>query len=157
MNDEYRKRLLKVIPGGAHVYSKAYNQFPNNVPSICFKSKGAYIFDKNGKKFLDFGMALRSVTIGYGEESIDNAAFEQIKLGNTSSLPNHIELLAAERIVDLVDSIEMVKFTKDGSTATTAAIKLSRSYTNKKYVLVCEDQPFSYNDWFIGTTNNNNG
>ncbi len=75
-------RLLNAIPGGAHVYSKGFDQFPNNVPRISNYAKGSYIFDDSGKKFLDWGMALRSVTIGYSEKTINKAAIEQINYGN---------------------------------------------------------------------------
>ena len=103
-------------------------------------------------------MALRSVTIGYGEESINKSAIKQIDNGNTSSFPTLIELEDAERLVDIIDSADMVKFTKDGSSATTAAVKLARAYTDRKIVARCKDQPFfSYDDWFIGTTHNDAG
>ena len=154
----YLDRLLKAIPGGAHVHSKGYDSYPSTAPKITFKGKGAYLYDENNNKYLDYGMALRSVTIGYSEEDIDNAVMQQIINGNTSSFPTLIELEAAERLISYIDSVDMVKFTKDGSTATTAAVKLARAYTGRSIVARCADQPFfSYDDWFIGTTDNNAG
>ena len=64
-----------------------------------------------------------------------------------------IELQAAELITKTIKSADMVKFTKNGSTAVTAAVKLARAYTGKKFILRCYDHPFySYDDWFIGST-----
>jgi len=153
MKNNFLKRLEIAIPGGAHTYSKGKDQAPNNFPVILKKGFGAYVFDKNNNKFLDYGMGLRSVAVGYGNREILDAAMKQAGLGNNLSKPSYLELKAAEKIIKLIDSAEMVKFTKNGSSAVTAAVKLSRAYTNKKIVLVCKDHPFfSYDDWFIGST-----
>jgi glutamate-1-semialdehyde 2,1-aminomutase len=150
---DYQKRLLKVIPGGAHTYSRGYDQYPENAPKILKRGKGAYVYDENENKLLDYGMALRSVNLGYANEEINKAAYEQIEYGNNLTRASIIELEAAELLVDLIDSVDMVKFTKTGSAATTAAIKLSRAYTGKNLIVRCEDHPFfSYDDWFIGST-----
>jgi len=149
----YQDRLLKVIPGGAHTYSRGYDQYPSNAPQILSRGKGAYIFDPEGNKYLDYGMALRAVNIGYAEDEIDAAAIEQIKNGNNLTRPSMIELEAAELLTDLFDSVDMVKFTKNGSTAVSAAVKLARAYTGRELVARCAEHPFfSYDDWFIGST-----
>jgi glutamate-1-semialdehyde 2,1-aminomutase len=149
----YRERLLKAIPGGAHTYSRGYDQYPGNAPQILARGKGAYVYDPEGNRYLDYGMALRAVNIGYAEDEIDAAAIEQIKNGNNLTRPSTIELEAAELMVELIDSVDMVKFTKNGSTSVTAAVKLARAYTGREMVARCADHPFfSYDDWFIGST-----
>lgn len=149
----YQERLLKVIPGGAHTYSRGYDQYPSNAPQILTQGKGTYIYDPEGNKYLDYGMALRAVNIGYAEDEIDAAAIEQIKNGNNLTRPSMIELEAAELLVELIDSVDMVKFTKNGSTAVSAAVKLARAYTGRELVARCAEHPFfSYDDWFIGST-----
>lgn len=154
----YQDRLLRVIPGGAHTYSKGYDQFPSNAPQILKRAKGAYVYTPNGNEFLDYGMGLRSVILGYANERVNKAACQQIEYGNNLTRPSIIELEAAEQMVDLIDSFEMVKFAKNGSSATTAAIKLARAYTGKEMVAICKDHPFfSYDDWFIASTSMNRG
>jgi len=149
----YQDRLLKAIPGGAHTYSRGYDQYPTNAPQILTRGKGTYIYDPDGKKYLDYGMALRAVNIGYAEDEIDAAAIEQIKNGNNLTRPSMIELEAAELLVELIDSVDMVKFTKNGSTAVSAAVKLARAYTGRELVARCAEHPFfSYDDWFIAST-----
>ena len=149
----YQERLLKAIPGGAHTYSRSYDQYPANAPQILDNGKGAYVFEPDGTKYLDYGMALRAVNLGYAEDEIDEAAFQQIRKGNNLTRPSMIELEAAELMVDLIDSVDMVKFTKNGSTAVSAAVKLSRAFTGRELVARCAEQPFfSYDDWFIGST-----
>ena len=149
----YQDRLLKAIPGGAHTYSRGFDQYPANAPQILKRGKGAYVYDENDREFLDYGMALRAVNLGYANEEINKAAIEQIEFGNNLTKPSMIELEAAELLIDMIDSVDMVKFTKNGSTATTAAIKLSRAYTGRELVARCAEHPFfSYDDWFIGST-----
>jgi glutamate-1-semialdehyde 2,1-aminomutase len=149
----YRDRLLKVIPGGAHTYSRGHDQYPVNAPQILARGEGAYVFDADGNRFLDYGMALRAVHLGYAEEEIDQAAWKQIRAGNNLTRPSLIELEAAERFVDLIDSVDMVKFTKNGSTSVSAAVKLARAFTGRELVARCAEHPFfSYDDWFIGST-----
>lgn len=149
----YQDRLLKAIPGGSHTYSRGYDQYPENAPQILKRGKGAYVFDAQENKLLDYGMALRAVNLGYAHDEINQAALQQMDFGNNLTKPSVVELEAAELLIDLIDSVDMVKFTKNGSTATTAAIKLSRAYTGRNIVVRCAEHPFfSYDDWFIGST-----
>ena len=153
MKDIYSERLHKVIPGGAHTYSRGDDQFPYNAPSILVKGEGSYVYDPQGNKYLDYGMGLRSVNIGYGDKEIADACYNEIIKGNNLTRASLTELEAAELLVDLIPSVEMVKFAKHGSTVTTAAVKLARAYTNRKYIAVPYEQPFfSFDDWFIGST-----
>ena len=150
---DYKTRLERIIPGGAHTYSRGSDQFPQIAPQILRRGKGVHVYDAEGKEFLDYGMALRAVNIGYAESSIDLAAFDAIQLGNNLTRPSMMELEAAELLIETIDSAEMVKFTKNGSTAVTAAVKLARAYTGRTLVARCADQPFfSFDDWFIAST-----
>lgn len=153
LDEEYGKKAHNLIPAGAHTYSRTDEVFPANAPRIFQKTKGVYAWDMNGNKFLDYGMACRSVTVGYDYERISNAAIQQIHNGNTTSKASKVEVDAAEVLTDLIPWVDMVKFAKNGSTVTTAAVKLARAYTGKKYVVRCKEHSFfSYDDWFIGNT-----
>ena len=149
----YSARLNHVIPGGAHTYSRGDDQFPSNAPQILERGEGAYVWDPEGRKYLDYGMALRAVTLGYSYPSVNEAAIREIMLGNNLTRASLTELKAAELITELFPSVEMVKFGKNGSNATTAAVKIARAYTGRHYVCIPKQHPFfSFDDWFIGTT-----
>ncbi len=150
---DYTQRLQRVIPGGAHTYSRGADQFPANAPNILSRGKGAYVFDEKGTRYLDYGMALRAVTIGYAEDEIDEAAIREIRNGNNLTRPSIIELEAAESLSSLIESAEMVKFAKNGSNAVSAAVKLARAFTGRELIARCAEHPFfSFDDWFIGST-----
>lgn len=149
----YSERLHNVIPGGAHTYSRGDDQYPSNAPQILERGKGSHVWDAEGKEFVDYGMGLRSVTVGYDYDEISNAAIDEIRKGVNLTRASLTELKAAELMISLFPWADMVKFGKSGSVVTTAAIKLSRAYTGRKHVAVCAEHPFfTYDDWFIGTT-----
>lgn len=153
MKNNYSQRLHDLIPGGAHTYSRGDDQFPANAPPILERGEGAYVFSPDGKKYLDYGMGLRSVNIGYANKEIADACYAEILKGNNLTRASITELSAAELLANLIPSVDMVKFAKHGSVVTSAAIKLARAYTGKKYVVVPVEHPFfSYDDWFIGST-----
>lgn len=148
----------ELIPGGAHTYSKGFDQFPQQAPGFIVKGKGAIVWDCDGNEFIDWGMGLRSVSIGHADDRILTAVKEQLDLGVNFTRPSLIESDTAKEIIDLIPCAEMVKFSKNGSDVTTAAVKLARAFTGKDIILRCQDHPFfSVDDWFIGNTNVNNG
>ncbi len=157
-NSEYAKKAHLMIPAGAHTYSRTDEVFPENTPKVIERSKGVYTWDVEGNKYIDYGMACRSVTVGYDYNRISDAAIKQIHNGNTATKASKIEVEAAETMCNLFPWVDMVKFAKNGSTVTSAAVKLARAYTGKKYVARCSEHSFfSYDDWFIGDTVMNAG
>ncbi len=149
----YQARLNNAIPGGAHTYSRGVDQFPSNAPQILDRGDGAYVWDLDGNKYLDYGMALRAVTLGYANTRVNEAVFREIQKGNNLTRPSLVELDAAELMINLIPAADMVKFAKNGSNVTSAAVKLARAYTGKRYVCIPRGHPFfSFDDWFIGTT-----
>ena len=153
-----RTRTHDLIPGGAHTYSKGDDQFPANAPRHLERGEDAYVWDDKGNKYLDWTMGLRTMTLGYGYPGINEAVIEQIKKGNNFGRPSLIETEAAKDLCDLIPAAQMVKFAKNGSTVTTAAVKLARAYTGRDKVLFCREHPFfSYDNWFIGTTSCDGG
>ena len=85
---EIDKKLNSLIPGGAHTYSRGFDQFPDNSPQILKSGNGSYVFDDKNNKFLDYGMGLRSVILGYSNKEVNEAAVEAIKKGNNLTRPS---------------------------------------------------------------------
>ena len=155
---KYKILSHQLIPGGAHTYSKGDDQFPIDSPGFIEKGNGCWVWDIDGNKFLDWGMALRSISIGYCNKKIDKMVIKELKKGINFTRPSLKEIKLAELLKKIIPSAEMVKFCKNGSDATSAAVRLSRAYTKKNLILRCLDQPFfSVGDWFIGNTVVNSG
>ena len=155
---QLQRRSHQLIPGGAHTYSKGDDQFPETSPVFIERGKGCHVWDVDGNEFIEYGMGLRAVTLGHAFEPVVKAAYEQMKLGANFTRPAKIEVEAAEAFLQTIPGAYMVKFAKNGSDVTTAAVKLARAYTGRDLVAICGDQPFfSTDDWFIGSTDMNAG
>lgn len=148
-----RAKAHALIPGGCHTYAKGDDQYPVNAPGFISRGEGCRVWDLDGNEFIEYGMGLRSVTLGHAYPSVVDAAYRQMLLGNNYTRPSAIEVECAEMMVEIIDAADMVKFAKNGSDATTAAARLARAYTGRDLIAVCQDHPFfSVDDWFIGST-----
>jgi glutamate-1-semialdehyde 2,1-aminomutase len=150
---EAQARLHELVPGGAHTYARGPDQYPEDMAPVIARGYGARVEDVDGNTFVEYGMGLRSVTLGHGYGPVADAVAEAVRCGTSYSRPSVWEVRAAEQFLTCVPGAEMVKFAKNGSDATTAAVRLARAYTGRPYVAYCRSQPFfSVDDWFIGTT-----
>lgn len=150
---EYRARVHDRIPGGAHTYSKGDDQFPANAPAAIDRGLGARVWDVDGNAYLDCSMGLSSVSLGHAYGPVIERVKAELDRGVNFQRPSARELETAERFLSLLPQHDMIKFAKNGSTATTAAVKLARAKTGRKLVAFPGNHPFySYDDWFIGTT-----
>ena len=148
-----QKRAHELIPGGAHTYAKGDDQYPEIAPPFIARGHGCHVWDLDGNEFIEYGMGLRSVALGHGFGRVVDAVRAELGNGSNFTRPSPLEVEAAEAFLACVTGAEMVKFAKNGSDATTAAVKLARAHTGRDLVAICADQPFfSTDDWFIGST-----
>ena len=156
VSESILEKAKKSIPLGSQTFSKSITQFPYGVsPYFAKKGKGAIIWDVDNNEYIDFINSLLSVSIGYADEDINNAVKSQIDMGVTFSLSHPLELEVADKLIDLVPCAEMVRFGKNGSDSTSAAIRLARAYTKKDIILVCGYH--GWQDWYIGSTSRSLG
>ncbi|MFF5986201.1 glutamate-1-semialdehyde 2,1-aminomutase [Prauserella flavalba] len=147
------ERLHQLVPGGAHTYAKGDDQYPEGLAPVISHGVGAHVWDVDGNRYIEYGSGLRSVSLGHAHPRVTEAARRELDRGSNFVRPGILELEAAERFLTTVPTAEMVKFAKNGSDVTTAAVRLARAATGRQFVAVCADQPFfSTDDWFIATT-----
>ncbi|KOX47792.1 glutamate-1-semialdehyde 2,1-aminomutase [Streptomyces sp. NRRL F-7442] len=147
------ERLHALVPGGAHTYAKGDDQYPQDLAPVISHGSGAHVWDVDGNRYIEYGSGLRSVSLGHAHPRVTEAVRRQLDRGSNFVRPSVVEVEAAERFLATVPTAEMVKFAKNGSDATTAAVRLARAATGRPRVAVCADHPFfSVDDWFIGTT-----
>lgn len=150
------ERARRTIPLGAQTFSKSITQFPLGAsPYFAARAKGSRLWDVDGNEYADFINALCSVTLGYADEDVNGAVEKQLKDGTIFSLSHALEAECAERIVRLVPCAERVRFGKNGSDATSGAIRIARAATGRDHVLVCGYH--GWQDWYIGSTARNLG
>nr|WP_312967552.1 glutamate-1-semialdehyde 2,1-aminomutase [Brucella intermedia] len=147
-----------LIPGGCHTYAKGDDQYPVLAPGFIQRGSGSHVFDVDGHEYIEYGMGNRAVGLGHAYPPVVRAVRDALQDGCNFTRPSAIEVECAESFLELIDSADMVKFCKDGSDATSGAVRLTRAYTGRDMVACCADHPFfSTDDWFIGTTKMNAG
>lgn len=147
------ERLHALVPGGSHTYSKGDDQFPASAPRMMARAQGAYCWDADGNRYIDWAMGNRVIVLGHAHPVVNDAVKRTIDDGLNFTRPGVLELELAEYLTSLWPVAEMVKFGKNGSDVTTAAMKLARAATGRQLIARCSDHPFfSIHDWFIGTT-----
>ncbi len=150
---EARRRLHLLIPGGAHTYAKGDDQYPEDLAPVIDHGQGCRVWDVDGNSYIEYGMGNRAVTLGHAHPAVIAAAERAMRRGVNFVRPTALEAEAAAALLDLLPHAEMVKFAKNGSDVTTAAVRLARAATGRDLVAICADQPFfSVDDWFIGAT-----
>ncbi len=150
-SSQWLARAENTIPLGSQTFSKSRIAYPKNVtPLFLQKGEGCQVWDADDNQYTDFVSGLLSISLGYRDEDVDNAVIEQIKSGVSFSLPHKLEMEVSELLVDMIPCAEMSRFGKNGSDATSAAIRLARAYTNRDHVAVCGYH--GWQDWYIGST-----
>jgi glutamate-1-semialdehyde aminotransferase len=150
------ERARRVIPSATQTFSKGPNQWARGVsPHFLDRAAGAWVWDADGNRYLDYLMALGPVILGYGDPAVDGAIRAQLERGIVFSQMNALEVEVAERLVELIPCADMVRFGKNGSDVTSAAVRAARAMTSRDHVAVCGYH--GWQDWFIGTTTRSRG
>jgi glutamate-1-semialdehyde 2,1-aminomutase len=155
-SEEWLRRAESSIPLGSQTFSKSRTQYPVGIsPLYAVKAKGAYLWDVDENRYIDYVSALACVTLGYGDRGIERAIKKQLSNGISMSLPGKLEAIVAEKLIGMIPSAEKVRFGKNGTDATSAAIRLARAYTGKDHILVCGYH--GWQDWYIASTTRDKG
>ena len=145
----WAERAAAVIPGGASTGSKQsrslYGTDHPAAPTHFTQASGCHIVDADGQTYLDCTMALGAVALGYSEPNVTRAALDAIGGGNVSGLSSTWEVVVAERLCGFIPCAEQVRFLKTGAEATSAAVRLARSYTARDVVIA--SGYFGWHDW----------
>lgn len=155
-SENFLKQASKIIPLGSQTFSKSRIALPFGVsPYFVESAEGCKLTDIDGNIYTDFVSALLSVSLGYCDKDVENAVTQQLRKGVTFSLPHRLEAECAERLVELIPCAEQVRFGKNGTDATSAAVRLARAYTGRESIATCGYH--GWQDWYIGSTSRNLG
>ena len=150
------KRAKKIIPGGNMLLSKRPEMFlPNLWPTYYSKAKGCKIWDLDGKEFIDMSiMGIGTNILGYGNSEIDEAVLKTVHSGNMSTLNCPEEVYLAEKLVELHNWSDMVRFARSGGEANAIAIRIARAASGRDKIAICGYH--GWHDWYISANLNNN-
>ncbi len=150
------KRAQKRIPSSTQTFSKGYTQFVQGVsPVFVNRGEGGLVYDVDGNDFIDYPLALGAITLGHSYPDVDEAVIQQVRKGASHSLPHRLEVELAERLCEVFPCAEMVRYGKNGSDATSGAVRVARAITGREKI-ACSGY-HGWQDWYIGTTLRNRG
>lgn len=155
-SEQQLERALRVIPLGSQTFSKSKTALPFGVsPYFVDRAKGSRLWDVDGNEYIDFVNGLGCVTLGYCDPDVDAAVRTQMERGVTFSLSHQLEIDVAETLVEVIPCAEKVRFAKNGTDATSGAIRVARAYTGRERVALCGYH--GWQDWSIGSTSRDRG
>ncbi len=131
------EQAKKVIPGGVNSPVRAFNGVGGN-PIFFTKGEGAYLFDADGKKYIDYVASWGPMILGHANQDVVNAVKKTLEDGLGFGAPTQIETTLAEKVCELVPSIEMVRMVSSGTEATMSAIRLARGHTGRDKIVKFE-------------------
>ncbi|MBF0551519.1 MAG: aminotransferase class III-fold pyridoxal phosphate-dependent enzyme [Deltaproteobacteria bacterium] len=144
-------RAKRLIPSQTQTFSKGPSRFVQGVsPNYLDRAQGSHVWDVDGNEYIDFIMGLCPVILGHNYPEVTEAVINQIKRGVAFSLPHHLEVELAEQLVEIIPCAEMVRYAKNGSDATTGAVRVARAYIGREKIACCGYH--GWHDWYIGTT-----
>lgn len=146
---EAQARLHTLVPGGAHTYARGPDQYPEQAPVVLVRGRGAQVWDVDNHSYVEYGIGLRAVTLGHRHPRVDQAVRTALRDGVNFSRPTLLEAEVAERFLSHLSGADRVKFAKNGSDVTTAAVKLARAATGRQKLVICDQSFFSVDDWWI--------
>jgi glutamate-1-semialdehyde 2,1-aminomutase len=147
---------LSLIPLGSQTFSKSLTQYPRGVsPFFVERAEGGYCWDVDGNRYIDFVNALASITLGHCDPDVTAAVSEQLSKGTIFSLSHPLEIEVARLLVEIIPCAQKVRFGKNGSDATSGAIRAARAFTGRDRIAMCGYH--GWQDWSIGSTSRHKG
>ncbi len=150
------ERAKRVIPAGTQTLSKGPDQFVfGATPMYLTSGQGSHVRDVDGNEYIDYPMALGPILLGYGYKSVVEAVVERMRKGTTFTLMHPLEVELAELLTEIIPCAEMVRFAKNGSDVTSAAVRVARGCTGRDHIAYSGYH--GCQDWYAVTTPRNRG
>jgi glutamate-1-semialdehyde 2,1-aminomutase len=129
-----------------------FRYWGNGMTPYVQKAKGAYLWDVDGKKYIDYRMAFGPIILGHSFDEVDAKVIEQIKEGVLYAMTGELEVEVAELITQMVPAIEMVRLACSGTEATMHALRVARAYTGRELILKFEGNYHGFHDHTLWST-----
>ncbi|MDM1345397.1 glutamate-1-semialdehyde 2,1-aminomutase [Myroides marinus] len=138
----------KVIPGGVNSPVRAFKSV-GGTPIFVKEAKGAYLYDEDGNKLIDYINSWGPMILGHAYEPVVNAVIEKAKLGTSFGMPTEIETKIAELAVSMVPNIDKIRFVNSGTEACMSAIRLARGFTDREKIIKFKGCYHGHSDSFL--------
>ena len=142
-------RARKVIPLGVN---SNFRFWGDGATLYMEKAKGAYVWDVDGKRYIDYRLAFGPILLGHAYDAVDAQVIEAIKLGALAAITYEMEIALAEKIVEMCPAVEMARLACSGTEATMHAVRIARAYTGRDLLLKFEGNYHGFHDHLLWST-----
>jgi glutamate-1-semialdehyde 2,1-aminomutase len=144
-----QKRAREVMPLGVNSNFRFWGE---DITPYVQRAKGAYLWDVDGRKYIDYRMAFGPIILGHSHEEVDQKVIEEIQKGILFAMTGELEVEVAEMIVEMAPGVEMVRMACSGTEATMHAIRVARAYTGRDIILKFEGNYHGFHDHTLWST-----
>jgi glutamate-1-semialdehyde 2,1-aminomutase len=144
-----QQRAKPVLPLGVN---SNFRYWGDGTTLYLSKAKGAYIWDVDGKRYIDYRLAFGPIILGHAYEQVDNRVIEEIKLGTLAAMTYELEVALIEKIVEMCPAVEMARLACSGTEATMHAVRVARAYTGRELLLKFEGNYHGFHDHLLWST-----
>jgi glutamate-1-semialdehyde 2,1-aminomutase len=144
-----QKRAQEILPLGVNSNFRFWGE---GITPYVEKAKGAYLWDVDGKKYIDYRMAFGPIILGHSYDEVDQKVIEEIQRGLLFAMTGELEIEVAELIIEMAPAVEMVRFACSGTEATMHAIRVARAYTGRDLILKFEGNYHGFHDHTLWST-----
>lgn len=142
------KEAKKYIPGGVNSPVRAFKAVGGE-PIFVKEAKGAYLFDEDGNRFIDYIASWGPMILGHAFDPVINAVIEKAKKGTSFGMPTEIETELAKLAVSMVPNIDKIRFVNSGTEACMSAVRLARGFTGKDKIIKFAGCYHGHSDSFL--------
>ena len=144
-----QKRALDVLPLGVNSNFRFWGE---GATLYMDKAKGAYLWDVDGKRYIDYRMAFGPIILGHSYDEVDAKVIEEIQRGTLSAMTYELEVALVEKIVEMCPAVEMARLACSGTEATMHAIRVARAYSGRELILKFEGNYHGFHDHTLWST-----
>ena len=146
--DTMWKRAQQLIPGGVNSPVRSFRSVGGK-PFFVDRGQGPFLFDTEGRRYIDYVLSWGALILGHAHPVVMEALNRQILLGTSYGTPTPGEVELAERLTEMVPSVDMVRLVNSGTEATMSALRLARAVTGREYVLKFSGGYHGHSDSFL--------
>jgi glutamate-1-semialdehyde 2,1-aminomutase len=148
-NNSLQERASKVMPLGAN---SNFRYWGKGITPYMQKAKGAYLWDMDGNRYIDYRMAFGPIILGHAWDEVNAKVAEEIELGTLGAMTYELEVDVAEKILQMCPGLDMVRFACSGTEATMHAIRVARAYTGREMIIKFEGMYHGFHDYTLWST-----
>jgi glutamate-1-semialdehyde 2,1-aminomutase len=149
INNTLQKRAARIMPLGVN---SNFRFWGDGITPYVKKAKGAYLWDADGNKYIDYRMAFGPIILGHAYDEVNEKVKQEIDDGTMSAMTYELEIELAEKMIQMCPGLEMVRFACSGTEATMHALRVARAYTGREKVIKFEGMYHGFHDYTLWST-----